>query len=106
VADDEDDEPNPHSTIVRRGKAAFSFSEMGRFVKDLEARPLERLVADLAGLLEMPDAKYGLVAMVLGKRMRHAPVERKAIEAALRGLLTSAGPGLKKRCEDLLKPPV
>jgi hypothetical protein len=104
VADDEDDEPNPHSTIVRRGKAAFSFSEMGRFVKDLEARPLERLVADLPGLLEMPDAKYGLVAMVLGKRMR-SPVERKAVEAALRGLLPSAGPATKKRCEDLLKPP-
>ena len=104
MADDEDDEPNPHSTIVRRGKAAFSFSEMGRFVKDLEARPLERLVADLPGLLEMPDAKYGLVAMVLGKRMR-SPVERKAVETALRGLLPGAGPATKKRCEDLLKPP-
>jgi hypothetical protein len=105
VGGKDDDEPDTHSTIVRRGKAAFSFSQMGQFVKELEARPLERLVADLPGLLEMPDAKYGLVSMVIGKRMRQSPVERQAVEAALRALLPTASSAAKKRCEGLLKPP-
>ena len=97
-----DDEDEFSSTIVRRGKAAFSFSEMGTFVRDLEGRPLERLLADLAGLLELPDGKHGLVAMVLGKRMRASAAERAAIEARLRQLVSGAPPDLKKRCEALL----
>lgn len=101
----DDDEPDSHSTIVRRGKAAVRFSEMGTFVRELEVRPLERLVADLPGLLEMPEAKYSLVAMVLGKRMRQSAADRAAVEAGLRSLLKTAGPATKKRCEDLLKPP-
>jgi hypothetical protein len=101
----EDDSPGSHSTIVRRGRAALSFFEMAGFARDLEARPLDRLVTDLPGLLALPDPKYGLVAMVLAKRMRQSPAERAAFEAMLRTLASSgAAPGARKRCEDLLKP--
>jgi hypothetical protein len=99
-----DDESDPESTIVRHGKAAFSFSEMGRFVRELEARPLERLVADLEGLLELPDAKYALVALAVGKRMRKSAEDRARLEPQIRALLRTASGETKKRCETLLKP--
>src|SRR5688500_16818566 len=95
--DDEDSE----SPIVRHGKAAFSFSEMGRFVRELEARPLDRLVADLPGLLELPDAKYALVSLAVSKRMRKSAEDRAALEPRLRGILRVANTDMKKRCEDL-----
>lgn len=101
-----DDEDDSESTIVRHGKAAFSFSEMGKFVRELEARPLERLVADLPGLLELPEAKYALVSLAVGKRMRKSAEDRVALEPRLRGILrVVASPETRKRCEDLLKPP-
>jgi hypothetical protein len=100
MATDEDDS---ESTIVRHGKAAFSFSEMGRFVRELEARPLERLVADLPGLLELPDAKYALVSLAVGKRMRKSAEDRAALEPRLKGIHRVGSAEMKKRCEDLLK---
>ena len=45
---------------------------------------------------------YGLVAMVLSKRMRLTPVERAAIEQRLREFLPCATAETKKRCESLL----
>jgi len=98
-----DDDEDSESTIVRHGKAAFSFSEMGRFVRELEARPLDRLLEDLAGLLELPDAKYALVSLAVGKRMRKSAEDRAALEPQLRALLRVGPPDVKKRCEELLK---
>jgi hypothetical protein len=99
-----DDDEDSESTIIRHGKAAFSFSEMGRFVRELEARPLARLLEDLPGLLELPDAKYALVSLAVGKRMRKSAEDRAALEPQLRALLRVGPPDVKKRCEDLLKP--
>ena|SRR5688572_13487097 len=104
MASDDDDGSESSSTIVRRGKAAFSYSEMERFVRELEARPLDRLLADLPGLLELPEAKYALVAMAVGKRMRLASAERAALEKRLRDVLRTASPEARRRCEGLLAP--
>ena len=97
------DEDDSESTIVRHGKAAFSFSEMGRFVRELEARPLERLLADLPGLLDLPDAKYALVSLAVGKRMRKSAEDRAALEPQLRAIHRVGSTDIKKRCDDLLK---
>lgn len=96
-------EDDSESTIVRHGKAAFSFTEMGRFVRELEARPLDRLVADLPGLLELPDAKYALVSLAVGKRMRKSAEDRTALEPQLRAIHRVGTADIKKRCDDLLK---
>jgi hypothetical protein len=97
-----DDDSESSSTIVRRGQAAFSYSEMERFVRELEARPLDRLVADLPGLLELPEAKFGLVAMTVAKRMRLSSTERTALEQRLRECSRTAAAETRKRCESLL----
>jgi hypothetical protein len=99
-----DDDDDPESTIVRHGKAAFSFAEMGKFVRELEARPLDRLLDDLQGLLELPEAKYALVSLAIGKRMRKSQEDRTALEPQLRALQRVGPPDVRKRCDDLLKP--
>jgi hypothetical protein len=65
------------SSVVIRGIDARTFSEMESFVKDLEARPIERLLKDLAQLADLPMTKVSLVSYVMYTRYRAAePAER------------------------------
>jgi hypothetical protein len=68
---------NPGS-VVLRGIDARTFSEMESFVKDLEGRPTERLLRDLAKLAELSATKVSLVSYVMASKFRAAePSERK-----------------------------
>lgn len=105
MADDEDaeDPAEAESTLVRSGLSALTFTEMGAFVRDLEARPPERLLGDLAGLMALPEAKYGLVAMVLRRKTRPGGAERAAIFERLGQLRSTAdSPQVRKRAQDFL----
>jgi hypothetical protein len=70
------------STLVRSGKTALTFTEMSAFVRDLESRPTGRLLDDLPGLMAPPEAKYGLVVMVLRRKTRPEGPERSSILGA------------------------
>jgi len=95
------------STLVQTGKAALTFTEMGAFVRDIEARPQARLLFDLEGLLALPDAKYQLVVMVLRRKLRDEAENREAILARVRELQTaSADPTVRTRAEAFLAKPV
>lgn len=96
---DEDD-----TTIVRQGKEAFLFAEMGRFARELHTRPLAKLVEDLEGLLDLPDGKFALVSLAVGKRMRESDVEKMALTAQLRTLLSLGNPKVRERATGLLNP--
>jgi hypothetical protein len=94
------------STLVQAGKAALTFTEMAAFVRDIEARPLARLISDLEGLMALPDAKYQLVVMVLRKKVRPGAAERESILARLRELQAgAANPVVGKRAEAFLAKP-
>ncbi|MGZ5433553.1 MAG: hypothetical protein ACXW31_14685 [Thermoanaerobaculia bacterium] len=60
------------SSVVIRGIDARTFSEMESFVKDLEARPVERLLRDLPQLADLPMAKVSLVSYVMYTKFRAA----------------------------------
>jgi hypothetical protein len=60
------------SSVVIRGIDARTFSEMESFVKDLEARPIERLLRDLAQLADLPMTKVSLVSYVMYTKYRAA----------------------------------
>lgn len=94
------------STLVQTGKAALTFTEMGAFVRDIEARPQARLLSDLEGLLALPDAKYQLVVMVLRKKLRAAAEEGAAILARVRELAGADDPAVRKRAEAFLAKPL
>ena len=53
------------SSVVLRGIDARTFSEMESFVKDLEGRPIERLLRDLGQLAELSATKVALVSYVM-----------------------------------------
>jgi hypothetical protein len=99
--DDEDDVPSD-STIVRKGKVAFLLAEMGQFTRELQGRPLQKLLEDLPGLLELPESKYALVAMMLKKRMRDSELEREALGAELSMLAQRSAEPVRVRCLALL----
>lgn len=66
------------SSVVLRGIDARTFTEMESFVKDLEARPVERLLRDLHELVELPMTKVSLVSYVIHAKFRAAEAEEKA----------------------------
>ena len=102
----EEDPDDTGSTLVRSGKTALTFTEMAAFVHDLEARPAPRLLADLPGLMALPEAKYNLVVMVLKKKTRPEGSERSAILERLGQLRASSDdPTVKERCKAFLERP-
>ena len=67
------------SSVVVRGVDARTFSEMESFVKDLEARPTERLLRDLAQLAELSATKVSLVSYVIAGKYRTADAPQKKV---------------------------
>jgi len=101
--DEEEDPDDTSSSLVRSGKLALTFAEMGTFVKDIEARPTERLVDDLAGLMALPEAKYQLVVMVLRKKTQPGEAEHSIVLDRLKELQTSAeDPSVRSRIRAFL----
>jgi hypothetical protein len=62
----------PTSSIVMKAIDAKTFSELEAFVKDLEARPIERLLRDLPDLVALSESKASIISYVLATRFRHA----------------------------------
>jgi hypothetical protein len=102
-----DQEPeDSSSTLVSQGKSALTFTEMAAFVRDIEARPLPRLLSDLPGLMVLPDLKYQLVVMVLRKKVKDGSAEREPILARLQELRNgSAEDTIRQRAEAFLSRP-
>jgi len=102
----EEETDDSGSTLVKSGKSALTFTEMAAFVHDLEARPAPRLLQDLPGLMALPEAKYGLVLMVLRRKTRPEGEESASILARL-GVLHSSSEDatVRERCKSLLERP-
>lgn len=74
----------PASSIVLRGVDARTFSEMESFVKDLESRPVERLLRDLHHLVALSATKASLVSYVIAGKFKQAnPVERNVMRESI-----------------------
>lgn len=67
----------PASSVVLRGIDARTFTEMESFVKDLEARPVDRLLRDLPELADLPLTKVSLVSYVIAAKFRASEAEER-----------------------------
>jgi hypothetical protein len=67
----------PASSVVLRGIDARTFTEMESFVKDLEARPVERLLRDLPELADLPMTKVSLVSYVIAAKFRASEADER-----------------------------
>ena len=82
------------SSVVLRGIDARTFTEMESFVKDLEARPVERLLRDLPELADLPDTKVSLVSYVMSSKYRAAePAEKQKMRESVAATCEQLGPG-------------
>lgn len=104
--DDELPPDDAFSTLVQTGKDALTFKEMQAFVSDIQARPTERLISDLPGLLALTPAKYQLVVMVLRKKAQPDGAEGSTLIERLTELEKSSGDAtVRSRAASLLKKP-
>jgi hypothetical protein len=79
------------SSIVMKAIDATTFSELQAFTKDLEGRPIDRLLRDVIDLVKVSDSKAQLVSYVVATKYRHGDANvRKTIlaslEATVRGM--------------------
>ena len=82
------------SSVVLRGIDARTFTEMESFVKDLEARPVERLLRDLPELADLPLTKVSLVSYVIAGKFRAAEAdERQRMRESVAATFESLRPG-------------
>ena len=78
-------DPNDkQSSIVMRAIDATTFTELQAFTKDLEGRPIERLLHDVIDLVKVSESKAQLVSYVIATKYRHADAAgRKTIMSSL-----------------------
>ena len=60
------------SSIVMRAIDASTFTELQAFTKDLESRPIDRLLRDVTDLVQVSDSKAQLVSYVIATKYRRA----------------------------------
>ena len=79
----------PASSVVMKAIDATTFTEMEGFVKDLEGRPIERLLKDLPDLADLPATKVSLVSYVITAKYRQAdPPTRTMIKESIQATLS------------------
>ena len=75
-----DDEIDFDSTLVRRGRDAGTFDQVSAFAKEIEGRPLDKLLLELPGLAALSEWKFRLASQMFGRRYRqHASVEKQQL---------------------------
>lgn len=94
----------PASSVVIRGIDARTFSEMESFVKDLEGRPTERLLRDLAQLADLSATKVSLVSYVMAAKYRAAePEDKQKIRESVAATVEALEPGeIRERVVQIL----
>ena len=81
-------EPVTTSSIVMKAIDATTFTELQEFTKDLEQRPIERLLHDIADLVRPSSSKAQIVGYVLSTKYRRADAnERRRIVDHLKAIV-------------------
>jgi hypothetical protein len=87
-------QPISTSSIVMRAIDATTFNELQAFTKDLESRPIERLLRDVAELVLPSESKAHIVSYVIATKYRHADTtDRRSITNNLDATLKRLPPG-------------
>jgi hypothetical protein len=67
----------PPSSLVAKAIDATTFTELQAFTKDLEARPLERLLRDVAELVKTSSSKAQIVGYAIATKFRRADAAQR-----------------------------
>ena len=92
MADERD--PKLSSSLVAKAIDASTFTEMQAFTKDLEARPIERLLQDIADLVATSESKAHIVGYVIATKYRRGDEnQRRTIVDSLKTTLAAMPAG-------------
>ncbi|PYQ30608.1 MAG: hypothetical protein DMF56_07300 [Acidobacteria bacterium] len=70
------------STLIRRGRAAVTMTELAAFVKTLEERPVCTLLEELPQIARLSDTKFSLALTTLRRRFRgETPADQLQLRA-------------------------
>jgi len=58
------------STLIRRGAAAATLTDMADFVETIQQRPLDKLLTELPALAELSTTKFSLARQVIRRRAK------------------------------------
>jgi hypothetical protein len=58
------------STLVRRGSAASTLSDMADFVEMIQERPVDKLLAELPGIAKLSETKFSLARVIIRRRAK------------------------------------
>ena len=87
----------PASSIVMKAIDASTFTELQAFTRDLESRPVERLLRDVADLVKPSESKAQIVSYVIAMKFRRtAAEERRTILESLDNTLKALEPGERR----------
>lgn len=87
----------PASSIVMKAIDASTFTELQEFTKDLESRPVERLLVDVADLVAPSESKAQIVSYVIAMKFRRAGAEeRHGVLESLDRTLNGLEPGERR----------
>ena len=94
------------STLIRRGRAALTFSEMAQFADTLSSRPLLKLLEELPDLARLSSAKFNLATITLRRRFRaEAPMDQIQLrETANEIAATVPDSAVARRIRELFSP--
>ncbi|SRR5712692_3139980 len=88
------DKKEKNSSIVMKAIDATTFNELQAFGKDLETRPMERLLRDVVDLVKPSESKAQIVAYAMAMKFRRAGAdERRQILASLDATIRRLQPG-------------
>ena len=73
------DPKDKNSSIVMRAIDATTFTELQAFTKDLEGRPIERLLHDVIDLVKVSDSKAQLVSYVIATKFRRSDANGRKV---------------------------
>lgn len=88
------EEKNRISSIVARAIDASTFSELQAFTRDLEGRPIDRVLRDVADLVAPSESKAQIVGYVIATKFRHGDAAaRSNIMTSLESTIASLASG-------------
>jgi hypothetical protein len=100
------DDFDADTTLIRHGREAVTFTDMVNFARDLEERPLIRLLDEIPSLAVFPDAKFALARMILRRRFRgESPVDQLQLQTVLEEMASTVDdPEIASRVRTLFAP--
>lgn len=72
------------STLIRHGRDAVTYTDMREFARDIETRPIVKLLQEIPALAAFAGGKFSLAKMILHRRFRNeSPLDQLQLQSLI-----------------------